>query len=201
MPAHVPGCLAAQLCVPPWHSRGLWTWALGAVCLGNWAGCISGCSFPGEIICKSISSTVTTPSALSRPIRRKQNMFNSSVLLNTEVTVEMVCRGDGSGEVTSPPASPAWSCSALCSWNTGNLFVPPKRALLAAVVGGSHRSRFFSASHLPFPHPGSSSPCSSCHVSRKSQGISWSCSCMDCGGPGSSVVVTSQDFLWDTGSN
>ncbi|RMB92696.1 hypothetical protein DUI87_31005 [Hirundo rustica rustica] len=33
----------------------------------------------------------------------------------------------------------------------------------------------------------------------KFQGISWSCSCMDCGGPGSSVMVTSEDFLWDTG--
>lgn len=30
-----------------------------------------------------------TPLILSQPIRRKQNMFNSSVLLSTEVTVEM----------------------------------------------------------------------------------------------------------------
>lgn len=33
--------------------------------------------------------------------------FNSSVLLNTEVTAEMMCRSDGSEEVTSSPASPA----------------------------------------------------------------------------------------------
>lgn len=114
-------------------------------------------------------------------------MFNSSVLLNTEVTVELVCRGDGSEEVTCPPASLA------CSWDPGNLPVPLKRVSWQLWGMLTPKQDFWcipsclsSSCHF--------SPCSSCHGCSKSQGISWSCSCLDCGGPGSLVMVTSKDF-------